>query len=168
MTELRNMAEKLDMAIIKSRLNSLGAMLVTDRADRLNRIAAVLDKLRPGAYLVGTGPSTVGIIPLTVDEVVLGRWATPLETPADTIVDHQVGDTVYLGPYEVSRVHAKVVREQLGAEHEFRICDLGSRCGTFVNGEKVDSDGVGRVLCPGDVISLGSSHISTYLFLVIE
>jgi len=168
MNEIQVIAKKLDQAIIKSRLNSLAQMMMTDRAERLNCIASVLSKLEPGAYLVGTGPSTVGIIALTVETVVLGRWATPVEKPADTVVDYEVDDTVYLGPYEVSRVHAKVSRKQDGAGQEFSICDMGSRCGTFVNDEAVGPDGEGRVLCPGDVISLGSSRISTYLFVVIE
>ena len=168
MSNLRAIAETVDHAVIKSRLNALAAMMMTDRADRLKRIAMSLSKLKPGAYLVGTGPSTTGIIPLTVEEVARGRSATPVEVPADVVVDYQVDDTMYLGPYEVSRVHAKVMREEARSGWQFSVCDIGSQCGTFVNGEALDNDGDERVLCHGDVISLGSSHTSTYLFILID
>lgn len=168
MSEIETIADKVDQAVIKSRLNSLAVMMMTDRAERLKWIMTVLSKLKPGAYLVGTGPSTVGIISLTVEEVVLGRWATPVETPSDTVVDHQVGDTMYLGPYEVSRVHAKVIRERRSEGYEFRIGDLGSRSGTFVNGEAIGGDGDERMLHHTDAISLGASGTSTYLFIVID
>jgi len=168
MSNLRTITEKVDHAIINSRLNGLAAMMMTDRDDRLKRIAASLSSLKSGAYLIGTGPSTVGIIPLTVEEVVLGRSATPVEAPADVIVDYQADDTMYLGPYEVSRVHAKVTREETPSETQFSISDLGSKCGTFVNGEVLDSDGDEQLLRHGDAISLGSTHVSTYLFVVIE
>ena len=106
MKHFRDVVEKIDQAIIKSRLNSLTLMMMTDRSERIRRIATVLQELPKGAYLIGTGPSTVGIIPLTVEEVVLGRAATPLEEPAEAVVDYEIGDAMYLGPHEVSRVHA--------------------------------------------------------------
>ncbi|MBC8372938.1 MAG: FHA domain-containing protein [Planctomycetes bacterium] len=167
MKNLRAIAKKADHAIISSRLNSFAVMMTTDRTQRLTRISAVLKKLPEGAYLIGTGPSTVGIIPLTVEEVVLGRSATPLEEPADTVVDYEIGDTMYLGPHEVSRVHAKILRTRDSRGLEFSICDLESTCGTFVNGEQIDDKGVGRHLSHGDAISMGPSHTSTYLYVEV-
>lgn len=167
MSELRTIADKVDQAIIKSRLNSLAVMMTTDRTQRLTRISAVLTKLAKGAYLIGTGPSTVGIIPLTVEEVVLGRAATPLEKPADAVVDYEIGDAMYLGPHEVSRVHAKILRTQGDSGWEFSVCDLGSQCGTFINGERIDGEGACRALSHGDAISMGASHTSTYLYIEV-
>jgi pSer/pThr/pTyr-binding forkhead associated (FHA) protein len=159
-------ADKIDRAIIQSRLNALAVMMMTDHADRLDRIAKVLGRLRPGAYLVGTGPSTVGIIPLTVDEVILGRAATPVEEPSDVVVDYQVADTMYLGPHEASRTHAKICRQHGSAGVEYRVLDLSSRCGTFVNGEPVKGQGEGRLLEAGDKVSLGPTQVNTYVFVV--
>jgi hypothetical protein len=167
-SELQDVAESLDQAIVKSRLNSLAVMMMTDRSERLSRITAALAKLRRGAYLIGTGPSTVGIIPLTVEEVVLGRCATPLEVPADTVVDYEVSDAMYLGPHEVSKVHAKIVRKETTGGWQYSVCDLGSTCGTFVNGERLGAPDGGQVLSHGDVISLGGSHTSTYLLIIID
>lgn len=165
MKHFNDVVDKIDQAIIKSRLNSLTVMMMTDRSERVRRIKTVLQELPKGAYLIGTGPSTVGIIPLTVEEVILGRAATPLETPADAVVDYEVWDAMYLGPYEVSRVHAKIMRAADDEERTFKIRDAASRCGTFVNGQKLGKDDV--ELKTGDSISLGGSHMSTYLFFVV-
>ena len=61
-------------------------------------------------------------------------------------------------------MHAKVVRQanQFGAQHV--LIDLDSTCGTFVNGAPVDPHGNGVILRHGDVISLGPSQTSTYIF----
>ena len=167
MKQFNDVVEKIDQAIIKSRLNSLTVMMMTDRSERIRRIATVLQELPKGAYLIGTGPSTVGIIPLTVEEVVLGRAATPLEEPAEAVVDYEIGDAMYLGPHEVSRVHAKICRVKDQAEWNTAIFDLGSQCGTYVNSTRVSVD-EGKTLERGDVVALGASHTSTYIFVEVE
>lgn len=166
MKHFNEVVDTIDQAIIKSRLNSLTVMMMTDKAERLERIAAVLKKLPRGTYLIGTGPSTVGIIPLTVEEVVIGRAATPLEESGDTVVDYEVGDAMYLGPYEVSRAHVKICRNKDGNKGPTVAIDLGSKCGTFINGQPLGENGEKR-LSHGDVISLGASHTSTYLLVEV-
>lgn len=166
MKHFNDVVDKIDQAIIKSRLNSLTLMMMTDRGERLGRIAAVVEKLPKGAYLIGTGPSTVGIIPLTVDEIIIGRAATPLEEPVDTVVDYEVGDAMYLGPYEVSRAHVKICRKVDVDQRRMVAIDLASKCGTFVNGKPLGDSGQ-MVLSHGDVISLGASHTSTYLLVEV-
>ena len=156
---------KIDQLISLSRLNELAAMMNTDRSDRLVHIMAAIKQLKPGAYLLGTGPATTGIIPLTVEEVVIGRAATPLEKPSDGVVDYAVADTLYFGPRETSRLHAKLVRRWKESAPTYVLMDMGSTCGTFVNGQRLESDG-GHTLVHGDVISLGASQISTYVFFV--
>ncbi|MCX5644790.1 MAG: FHA domain-containing protein [Phycisphaerae bacterium] len=168
MNSLQTIAEKMDQAIITSRLNSLAVMMRTDHSERLERIVSVLNALPQGAYLIGTGPSTVRIIRLSVEEVVLGRSATPLEKSADAVVDYEIHDAVYLGPYEVSKVHAKIVRTQGSSGWEFGVCDLGSRCGTYVNGKRIGAGDTCHPLSHGDLISLGASHTSTFLMVIIN
>lgn len=129
-------------------------------------MSQVLGSLPPGAYLLGTGPSTVGIIPLTVDEVVLGRMATPLEEPSNTVIDYAVSDMLYFAPNEVSRAHAKVVRTSGPSGLSFSIVDLDSTCGTYVNGERIEPEEHAEDLSHGDILSLGASQVSTYLFFV--
>lgn len=140
-------------------------MMSTDRSDRLVRIMAALKQLKAGAYLLGTGPATTGIIPLTVEEVVIGRAATPLEEPSDGVVDYAVADTLYFGPRETSRLHAKIVRRWRESAPTYVLMDIKSTCGTFVNGRRLEGDG-GQTLVHGDVISLGPSQVSTYVFFV--
>jgi len=160
MAEIDPLILKLDELITVSRLNGLAVMLGMERAVRMAKMAAVLGRLPEGAYLLGTGPSTVGIIPLTVDEVVLGRSATLPEKPAETVIDYAVNDTLYFTPHEVSKTHAKVVRR----EGRFFVQDLESTCGTFVNRDRVGPTDEGTQLSHGDVLSLGPSRVSTYVF----
>ncbi len=53
----------------------------------------------------------------------------------------------------VSRTHARIWREG----GEVRIEDLGSRSGTFVNGEKLSHS---QVLRPGEVVTMGETQLS--------
>ena len=165
MSDITSIILKIDQTISMSRLNELSVLLASDRQERLRRLAGVLRELPAGAYLLGTGPSTVGIIPLTVEQVVLGRSATPLEKASEVVVDYEVADTLYFTPHEVSRAHARIVR---GPDGSFAVEDLGSTCGTFVNGDAIDPGGEGWPLSSGDVVSLGPSQVSTYVFFRAE
>ena len=98
---------------------------------------------------------------------VLGRAATILEKPADTVIDFAATDTLYFVPREVSRTHAKVVRKIIDSNVEFLLVDLTSTCGTYINGTRIDSGEEGVLLSHGDVISLGPSLISTYIFYFV-
>ena len=163
MAEIDPIFLKIDKLISISRLKEIAFIISTDVTDRIAKISAVLDGLREGAYLLGTGPSTVGIIPLTVDEIVLGRSATTLEKPSDVLIDYSASDTLYFMPREVSRAHAKIVRKSKELATEYWIIDINSTCGTFINSTQVDSQ-EGVLLSHGDVVSLGPSMISTYVF----
>lgn len=167
MNEIDPILIKLDKLISLSRLKEVAFIVGTDLTQRISKMAEVLKQLSPGAYLLGTGPSTVGIIPLTVDEVVLGRPATAFEEPKDAVIDYTAADTLYFVPREVSRAHAKVKRRTAYSAMEYVVVDLKSTCGTFVNGTRVDPDDEGVVLSHGDVLSLGPSQISTYLFYTV-
>jgi hypothetical protein len=159
---------EIDKLITGSRLREVAFIANTDITERIRKMDAVLRELRPGAYLLGTGSATVGIIPLTVDEVALGRSATALEEPTGTVIDYAATDTMYFAPREVSRSHAKVIRHTIGSRTEYVVVDTNSTCGTFVNGMRVDPDGDGVALFHGDVLSLGPSQTSTYMFYAVE
>lgn len=159
---------KIDKLITVSRLKEMAFIVDTDITERITKMSSVLERLRPGAYLLGTGPSTVGIIPLTVDEVVIGRSATILEEPTETVIDYAVADTPYFTPREVSKTHAKVIRKASDSDVAFILIDLGSTCGTYVNGTRVDPNEECSKLSHGDIVSLGPSMISTYVFYVKE
>jgi pSer/pThr/pTyr-binding forkhead associated (FHA) protein len=168
MAEIDPIFVKLDNLICTSRLNQLALMMTTERSDRILKMRAALKQLRPGAYLLGTGPSTVGIIPLTVDVVVIGRYATVLEQPTEILVDYAINDTMYFVPFEVSKAHARIVRQKDADAFQYEILDLGSTCGTYVNGANITSTDEKWFLKHGDVVSLGPSQTSTYVFFQAE
>jgi len=157
---------EIDRVIRLSRLKELEFIMSTDVAERMREITAALKRLGHGEYLLGTGPSTVGIIPLNAHDIVLGRPPTLLEGPSELVADYCAVDTLYFVPREVSRLHAKVVRQtgSFGIRH--LVIDLNSTCGTFVNELPIDPNGAGAVLRHGDVISLGPSQTSTYVYYI--
>ena len=124
-----------------------------------------------GATVIGTVPYTQGVYSLMGDEIILGRLATPLEKPLDKLVDVFCQDVPCLTPHEVSRYHAKICRLDDTKKKHF-ITDLASTCETFVNNVRLESHADLRdpatELSHGDVISLGPSHINTYLFAVLD
>jgi len=157
-------AEKADRLGRTARVQDLSLLLAQSETDRITRVAAVLSKLDRGAYLIGTGPYTQGVYSVMCEEVVLGRLATPLESPLDKPVDIFCQDIACLTPREVSRYHAQITR--IGDTIcTYTVKDLGSTCGTFLNGKRVESE---TELSAGDVISLGPSHVNTYIFVQLS
>ena len=154
---------RIDKLIRISRLKEIEFIMSTDVNQRLHEIGGALKRLPRGDYLLGTGPSTVGIVPLDTREVVLGRPPTILEPPSEAAADYCAADTLYFVPREVSRTHAKVMRELAESGCTHTVIDLNSTCGTFVNGVSVGLDD-GVVLQHGDVVSLGPSQTSTYIY----
>jgi pSer/pThr/pTyr-binding forkhead associated (FHA) protein len=156
--------EEIDRLIRLSRLKEIEYIMSTDVSERLHEIRAALKRLQPGAYLLGTGPSTVGIVSLNTDEVVLGRPATVIESTSASGPDHYATDTLFFVPREVSRNHAKVIRQTVDHGVQHIVVDLNSTCGTFVNDARVGTDGAGTLLRHGDIVSLGPSRTSTYVY----
>jgi serine phosphatase RsbU (regulator of sigma subunit) len=71
-------------------------------------------------------------------------------------IGRQVDNDLSLEAYYVSRHHAEIVR----SGERFLIRDLGSRYGTFVNGERAGE----RLLASGDSIRLGPSPETQFVF----
>ncbi len=91
-------------------------------------------------HLSGARATEVDVVPIGAHrELILGR-ALSAAIRFDAARDADVG-----------RHHARIVPRDDGRVG-FMLIDLGSRNGTFVNGERVD----GTVdLCPGDIVRLG-------------
>jgi hypothetical protein len=166
MGEIDPILIEIDRLIRLSRLKEIEFIMSSDATERMQEITTALEHLGPGEYLLGTGPSTIGVVPLHAREVVLGRPPTLLEAPCETVADFCAVDTLYFVPREVSRLHAKILRQAgnpgSGARHI--LIDLQSTCGTFVNEVLIDPNGPGVVLRHGDIISLGPSQTSTYVY----
>jgi hypothetical protein len=173
--ELAQVAASLS---IRARLEDVALFAWEGELLRAERLASILERLPPGAYLLGTGPYTLGVYALTTEEVVIGRLATPGEDARDVAIDILVNDTPDLHPREVSRVHATVYRCPEGDTVRHFVADCGSTTGTFVGGEELEkpapnqaepADGRQRwrALASGDVISLGPSHVNTFVFVTL-
>jgi len=154
----------IDKLICLSRLKEIEFIMNSDQADRVREIQAALRRLPVGHYLLGTGPSTVGIVPLDRREIVLGRPPTLLERQQKSVADYWAIDTIYFVPREVSRAHAKLIAQPGPTGICHLLVDLDSTCGTFVNQVQVSPDGPGVVLEHGDIVSLGPSRTSTYVY----
>lgn len=155
---------EIDRLIRVSRLKEIEFIMSMGVSERVHGMRAALERLGPGEYLLGTGPSTIGIVPLHERDVVLGRPPTLIEGPARDQADCWATDTLYFVPREISRTHARIVHQtgSFGVRHV--LLDLNSTCGTFVNEMPVDPRGAGVVLDHGDIISLGPSQTSTYVY----
>lgn len=165
--DIVKLASKIDRLARTARAQDLSLLLSQAELERVGKIALIIEQLGHGDYLIGSGPYTQGVYSIMADEVVLGRLATPMEDPLDKPVDIFCQDVPCLAPREVSRCHAIVFR--LGNERmRYFIRDLGSTCGTYMNGEQLriepDKEPAAE-LKHGDVISLGPSHINTYVFV---
>jgi FHA domain-containing protein len=169
--EIVAIAGAVDRWTLESRLRDISLLALSDRNERMAAIATVISRLPPGGYLLGCGPYSCGILPLTVDEVVLGRSPTPLESPPETVADFTLNDAVHMVPREASRIHAKILCRKTDDATEFLLQDANSRNGTYLNGRRigVDSDGKpngqGAILASGNVIWLGPSGINIYVFV---
>lgn len=172
--DLVRIALAADRVILQSRMSDLMLIAEADRSERVGAIAGVLSKLQTGAYLVGCGPYCCGLIPLSVDEVVLGRPPSPLESLPDTVADYALNDAVWLIPREASRIHATVIRRTNDGVASYFIRDEQSRAGTFVNRQRIASGGAVDAghdllqLSTGDVISLGPSGINAFVFIDVD
>lgn len=85
-----------------------------------------------------------------------GRRVVPVDRDPFTI-GRRIGSDLHLTNGDVSRVHAEIT----AADGGFRLCDRGSRHGTFVNGEAVTE----RRLVHGDRVRLGRRDGAEFVFL---
>lgn len=171
--DLGQLALRFERLTVTARLSDTALFMRSGEASRLQTIQTVLEGLDHGVYLVGAGPYTQGVYSLMSDEVVIGRLATVLENPLGQAIDVFVNDAASLTPREVSRLHCAIYRQQGVVSHDYWLIDRGSTCGTFLNGQKLqapkthEEDETRRVsqsLSDGDVISLGSSLVNTFIF----
>lgn len=177
MNSFRDAATKVEKMIRASRLNDLDVLMKEGRAERVSEIEEALLKLEPGAFLIGCGPYTQGIYRLSAQETVFGREATVHEDPIDRALDYGIRDWVTVRPREVSRVHFRINREDAEGQSLYYITDLGSTCGTYLNGTLLESqkDGsasrdtqVSKPIADLDIISMGSGLVNLFLFLVVS
>ena len=176
MDSFQDAITKIEKMIRTSRLNDLDALMKVGQIQRISEIGDAIAKLDPGGYLIGCGPYTQGIYRLSASETVFGRQATLHEEPIGKALDFSVNDSVTFRPREVSRRHFKITHDQVDSQTVYFITDLGSTCGTYLNGASLEAQkendsgvdtSVAKPLADLDVISLGPGMVNLFLFLIV-
>ena len=176
MNSLHNAIAKIEKMIRASRLNDLDCLMKVSQDQRIADVRDSVSKLDPDAYLIGCGPYTQGIYRLSASETIFGRQATLHEEPLGTVLDFSINDAVTFHPREVSRRHFKITQDQIDSNPVYFVTDLGSTCGTYLNGtllepQRQDHSGtdtsVAKPLADLDIISLGPNMVNLFLFLIV-
>jgi len=137
------------------------------------RLEKTLIRLPSGPYLLGLGPYNAGLVRMDFEELLLGREVPEFIGVGMPISGFRVSSPDAFLNTEVSRVHAKVVRREHRAGPEYKLVDMHSTCGTYLNGEAipvpdelagVGEDEVAAPLRSGDFFSLGPSAVNLFLF----
>jgi len=176
MDSFQNAISKIEKMIRTSRLNDLDSLMKVGQSQRTSEIGDSIAKLDPGGYLIGCGPYTQGIYRLSGSETIFGRQATLHEQPVDKVLDFSINDSVTFRPREVSRRHFKITQNRIDSQPVYFITDLGSTCGTYLNGASLEAQkennsgtdtSVAKPLADLDMISLGPNMVNLFLFLLI-
>jgi pSer/pThr/pTyr-binding forkhead associated (FHA) protein len=138
-----------------------------------SRLEKTLLRLPSGHYLLGLGSYNAGLVKLDFDELLLGREVPEFIGVGMPVTGFRVSSPDAFLNTEVSRLHAKVVRHELRAGPEYRLIDMRSTCGTYLNGEAIpvpdELAGISEQECAapltsGDFFSLGPSAVNLFLF----
>jgi pSer/pThr/pTyr-binding forkhead associated (FHA) protein len=138
-----------------------------------SRLEKTLIRLPSGHYLLGLGPYNAGLVRMDFEELLLGREVPEFIGVGMPISGFRVSSPDAFLNIEVSRVHAKVVRRDHRAGPEYKLVDMHSTCGTYLNGEPipvpdelagVSEEDVAAPLRSGDFFSLGPSAVNLFLF----
>jgi hypothetical protein len=177
MDSFQDAIAKIEKMIRNSRLNDLDGLMKVGQIQRISEIGESIAKLAPGSYLIGCGPYTQGIYRLSASETVFGRQATVHEERVGEALDFCINDSVTFRPREVSRRHFKITQNQVDSQPIYFITDLGSTCGTYLNGTSLEAQkennlgvdtSVAKPLADLDVICLGPGMVNLFLFLIIS
>jgi pSer/pThr/pTyr-binding forkhead associated (FHA) protein len=137
------------------------------------RLEKTLLHLPSGYFLLGLGPYNAGLVKLDFEELLLGREVPEYIGVGMPVSGFRVSSPDAFLNTEVSRLHAKLFRRVAGEGLEYRLVDMRSTCGTYLNGDPIpapdDLGGVSeedcaRPLRSGDFFSLGPSAVNLFLF----
>ncbi len=138
------------------------------------RLEKTLLRLPSGYFLLGLGPYNAGLVKLDdFEELLIGREVPEFIGVGMPVSGFRVSSPDAFLNVEVSRLHAKVVRQGERNHVLYRLIDMRSTCGTYLNGDPIPvPDDLGgsseeecaRALKSGDFFSLGPSAVNLFLF----
>jgi pSer/pThr/pTyr-binding forkhead associated (FHA) protein len=158
---------------LESRQRDVMTFVDNGMAGMSARLEKTLLKLPSGHYLLGLGPYNAGLVKLDFDELLIGREVPEFIGVGMPVSGFRVSTPDAFLNVEVSRLHAKLFRRRPGSAPIYRLVDMRSTCGTYLNGDRIpvpdDLDGSTEEDCAapltsGDFFSLGPSNVNLFLF----
>jgi pSer/pThr/pTyr-binding forkhead associated (FHA) protein len=158
---------------LESRQRDVMSFVDNGMAGLSTRLEKTLLKLPSGYFLLGLGPYNAGLVKLDFDELLIGREVPEYIGIGMPVSGFRVSSPDAFLNVEVSRLHAKVVRRVDSGDALYRLIDMRSTCGTYLNGDPIpvpddlggaSEDDCARQLRSGDFFSLGPSSVNLFLF----
>lgn len=158
---------------LESRQRDLTTFVDNGMAGMSLRLEKTLLKLPSGHFLLGLGPYNAGLVKLDFDELLIGREVPEFIGIGMPVTGFRVSSPDAFLNTEVSRLHAKLIRQRSGETPRYVLVDMRSTCGTYLNGdaipvpddlEGISEDDCARPLRSGDFFSLGPSAVNLFLF----
>jgi hypothetical protein len=156
---------------LESRQRDLGSFVDNGMAGMSTRLEKTLLRCRP-ATSCSARPVQRGLVKLDeFDELLIGREVPEYIGVGMPVSGFRVSSPEAFLNVEVSRLHAKVFRRPR-ARRRYRLVDMRSTCGTYLNGDPIPSGrprrrlrgGLRLPLKSGDFFSLGPSAVNLFLF----
>src|SRR5262245_17272114 len=158
---------------LESRQRDVMSFVDNGMAGMSTRLEKTLLRLPSGYFLLGLGPYNAGLVKLDFEELLLGREVPEFIGVGMPVSGFRVSSPDAFLNTEVSRLHAKLFRRASGTDCQYRLVDLRSTCGTYLNGEAIpvpddlggaSEEDCARPLRSGDFFSLGPSAVNLFLF----
>ena len=158
---------------LESRQRDVMSFVDNGMAGLSTRLEKTLLRLPSGYFLLGLGPYNAGLVKLDFDEVLIGREVPEFIGVGMPVTGFRVSSPDAFLNVEVSRLHAKLVRNAEGNHLLYRLIDMRSTCGTYLNGDPIpvpddlggsSEDECAMALKSGDFFSLGPSAVNLFLF----
>jgi pSer/pThr/pTyr-binding forkhead associated (FHA) protein len=159
---------------LESRQRDVMSFVDNGMAGMSTRLEKTLLRLPSGYFLLGLGPYNAGLVKLDdFEELLIGREVPEFIGVGMPVSGFRVSSPDAFLNIEVSRLHAKVVRRIDRSLSLYRLVDMRSTCGTYLNGDPIPApDDLGgaseedcaRELKSGDFFSLGPSAVNLFLF----
>jgi hypothetical protein len=159
---------------LESRQRDVMSFVDNGMAGVSTRLEKTLLRLPPGYFLLGLGPYNAGLVKLDeFEELLIGREVPEFIGVGMPVSGFRVSSPDAFLNVEVSRLHAKVVRQGERNHVLYRLIDMRSTCGTYLNGDPIpvpddlgggSEDECARDLKSGDFFSLGPSAVNLFLF----
>ena len=122
---------------LESRQRDLMSFVDNGMAGLSIRLEKTLLRLPSGYFLLGLGPYNAGLVKLDFDELLIGREVPEYIGVGMPVSGFRVSSPDAFLNVEVSRLHAKVVRRLDSGGALYRLVDMRSTCGTYLNGDPI-------------------------------